>query len=159
MTEVNQLYAQGDVPVLTITLGEQFYALLIEDVVEVASMVELVNVIDSRPEFLGIANRHGTPLPILDLRVLLGQPAKPIDTNTLFVVVQHQGNFYGLVVDNVQQVEYVIASEINKSTGSGNYIRGIISNRQRLIQIVALAPILSPYVRDTAADNWSKVET
>lgn len=159
MNSPGPVNTKGDLPVLTFTLGEQYYALLVDDVIEVASMVELVQVADSRPEVLGIANRHGAALPILDLRILMGQKAKPIDPSTLFIVVKNRDTLFGLVVDEVQQVEYFPAEEMKKSTVSGQYIRGIISNRQRLIQVIAFAPLLSPYMGDVAADDWLKVET
>ncbi|MBZ0287863.1 MAG: chemotaxis protein CheW, partial [Anaerolineae bacterium] len=45
-------------PFLTFSLGTQRYALAIEEVVEVATMVELVQVAGMPPEVIGVANRH-----------------------------------------------------------------------------------------------------
>jgi len=64
----------------------------------------------------------------------------------------------GLVVDDVQQVEYVPAVQIRKSSASGKNIRGIISYKQRLIQLVALAPLIAVYSTSTTTDDMLKVE-
>jgi purine-binding chemotaxis protein CheW len=64
-------------PVLTFTLGDGIYALPIEEVIEVAAMVELIPLADAPPEILGMVNRHGEIMPVLDLRQVFKQPAPP----------------------------------------------------------------------------------
>jgi len=145
-------------PILTFTLGEQYYALPIEDVVEVAAMVELVNLPNAVPGILGIANRHGEVLPVLDLRLVLGGGNAPIDEWTLFVVVGRENRLIGLVVDAVQQVEYIPAAQIYQSAASGKYIRGIISYRQRLIQLIDLLPLMTTYTAGVLTDNLAEVD-
>lgn len=148
----------ANTPVLTFTLGQQVYALPIEDVVEVASMVELIEVSASRPEVLGVANRHGAVLLVVDLRHVMGQPVLPVDVSTLFVVVKYQEHMLGLVVDTVEQVDYLPLAQISKSTASSKYIRGIISYKQSLIQIIALEPLVSVYLPETPTGDWLKVD-
>ena len=46
-------------PLLTFRLGEARYALLIEDVVEVAAMVDMLSLPTERAEILGYINRRG----------------------------------------------------------------------------------------------------
>ena len=146
-------------PILILTLGEQYYALRIEDVVEVAAMVELVSISDVTLEILGMANRHGDVLPILDLRLVMDCSQSAIDEWTLFVVAQSRNQFVGLVVDEVQQVEYVPVTQIHKSSASGKYIHGIISYKKRLIQLVALPALIEAYVSDIATDDMLKVDS
>ena len=146
------------IPILTFALGEQYYALAIEAVVEVAAMVELISTIDERVEVLGIANRHGEVLPVLDLRLVMKSEALPINEWTLFVVAVHDGKSVGLVVDEVQQVEYIPAVQVHESSASGKYIHGIISYKQRLIQLVALSPLITEY-SGAVTDDLLKVES
>ena len=146
------------IPILTFALGEQYYALAIEAVVEVAAMVELISTIDERVEVLGIANRHGEVLPVLDLRLVMKSEALPINEWTLFVVAVHDGKSVGLVVDAVQQVEYIPAVQVHESSASGKYIHGIISYKQRLIQLVALSPLITEY-SGAVTDDLLKVES
>lgn len=146
------------IPILTFALGEQYYALVIDAVVEVAAMVELTTTTDARPEVLGIANRHGEVLPVLDLRVAMKSQASPIDEWTLFIVAVYEGISIGLVVDEVQQVEYIPAAQVHESSASGKYIHGIISYKQRLIQLVALGPLITDYA-GVATDDLLKVKS
>lgn len=125
------------VPILTFIIGEQTYALPIADVVEVVAMVALTPSTDPRPELLGFANRHGHPLPVLDLRPMLGYESKPVDAETLFIVVRQAAHLVGLVVDEVQQVAYIPKAQ--------NSVRGIISYKNRLVQVLALNTLLAAY--------------
>lgn len=139
--------------ILTFTLGPQFYALPIEDVVEVAAMVERVLLPDTRPEILGVVNRRGAILPLLDLRLVFKQPASPVTSATLFIVAQQDTKLVGLVVDEVQQVEYIPATK-NAPT-SGKIIRGIISHKEQLIQIISLPMIVATFLQDELAIEGS----
>ena len=149
----------GMIPILTFLLGEQYYALFIEEVIEVAAMVELVNVTDAPAEILGLANRHGGVLPMVDLRTVMRCPHSPIDEWTLFVVASYANQSIGLVVDEVRQVEYIPVAQVHKSSASGKYIRGIISYRQRLIQLVALDALLAEYSSSVVSDNVLRIDS
>lgn len=139
-------------PVLTFNLGDQVYALLISDVVEVASMIELTLVADTLPEILGVANWHGTVLPMVDLRRVFGQPVNPITASSVFIVGQtERSDKIGLVVDTLNQVEYLDLERLTESHGAGKFIRGIISAKERLIQLVALAPLAATYLSGVVA--------
>ncbi len=127
-------------PVLTLRLGEQLYAVTIDDVVEVASMVELTTLPDKPPHMMGIANRHGAMLPVFDLRQIFEQEAAPVDSYTLFIVAVHHGQMAGLVVDEVHQVEYVDLSE--RQPTAGRYIRDIVSHKGHLVQLISLPHLL-----------------
>lgn len=133
-------------PILTFQLRDQFYGLRIDDVVEVAAMVELIATPTDHPEVLGMANRHSEILPILDLRLLMGLPATPVDDRSLFIVVQVKDQMFGVVVDTINQVEYIPAYELRESTTSSNYIHGIITSKDRLVQVIAVEAILSIYL-------------
>jgi chemotaxis signal transduction protein len=134
----------NDLPVLTFRLGTQHYALPIEDVVEVAVMVELTHVSGVRPEILGMVNRHGVPMLLLDIRPIFGQDAPPVDASTLFVVTVYNGQLAGLVVDEIQQVDYLPAKSLSQNAAA--YIRGVISHRSRLMQVLAIEPLLAAYL-------------
>ncbi|MBC8170695.1 MAG: chemotaxis protein CheW [Anaerolineae bacterium] len=137
-----------ETPLLTFRLDQQQYALLIEDVIEVAAMVEMIRIAGARPELPGMVNRHGKPLQLLDLRVIFEQPTPPMTAATLFIVAQHGRQMAGLIVDEVLQVEYV--ADTGYSAGAAPYIRGIISQTTRLIQVVSLAALLHEYLLDAS---------
>lgn len=154
--------------ILTLRVGEQFYALPINDIAEVAAMVEVVHVAGQPPEVLGIVNRHGVPLILLDLKAVFGGDNRSnIDVNTLFAVAcpdfaAHQGSSYepsshdepaqaqyiGLVADEIQHVEYTAGmSEVSLlAPSTPRYIRGIVNHKSRLIQVIEVSSLMAAYV-------------
>lgn len=138
-------------PFLTFRLGQQSYALPIAQVVEVAAMVELVTVANAPAALLGVANRHGSVLPLLDLRLVFGQPAAPITDSTLFVVAALGTRQVGLIVDEIYQVAYFDAQQLAASPLSEKYVEGILTYRDQLVQIVALPALLASFLPEGAA--------
>ncbi len=130
-------------PLLTFRLGERRYALLIEDVVEVAAMVDLLKIPSERAEVLGYINRRGKVLPLLDLRKVFNQPYHPITSASVFIVVAGGDHHFGLLVDAVEQVNYVDALQLSDSMISSPYLHGIISHQDEMISIIALPALLA----------------
>lgn len=147
------------IPMLTFSLGEQHYAIHIDDVVEVAAMVDVVRVADAPAEIVGAVNRHGQVMVLLDLRrVMASGPVLPIDLDTLFIVARHGARLAGLVVDAVHQVEYVPREKLSKSTGASRYIRGIISYESRIVQILEPGPLLEDFLAEIVLDDGLEVD-
>jgi purine-binding chemotaxis protein CheW len=134
-----------EVPALLFMLGAQEYAVLIEDVTEVTALVEIVTVPDTRPEILGVINRHGAVLWMVDLRRVFNQPAKELDISTLFIVAQRGETQLGLVVDEVRQVDYLDLSQLQSAPATSDTILGIITHGERLLQLISLSPLLMQY--------------
>lgn len=130
-------------PLLTFRLGEARYALLIEDVVEVAAMVERLSLPTQRTELLGYINRRGSILPLVDLRIVFNQPCTPITSASVFIVVAGGDQHFGLVVDGVEQVEYVDALQMSDTLASNPYLHGIVSHQQDMISIIALPALMT----------------
>jgi purine-binding chemotaxis protein CheW len=129
-------------PLLTFRLGEGRYALLIEDVVEVAAMVDMLSLPTERTEILGYINRRGSILPLVDLRRVFKQPSAPINSATVFIVAAGGNKQFGLVVDAVEQVEYVDALQMSDTLASSPYLHGIISHQNDMISIIALPSLM-----------------
>jgi purine-binding chemotaxis protein CheW len=131
--------------VLTFRLGAQRYGLLIEDVVEVAAMVETTPLPGSNPALIGLVNRRGSMLPLLDLRVLFEQPTISISANSVFIVAAGGEQYMGLVVDEVQQVEYVDPLQFNMVAASTQYVHGVVTHQSQLIPILSLPQVLAVF--------------
>ncbi len=130
-------------PLLTFRLGEGRYALLIEDVVEVAAMVDMLSLPTERAEILGYINRRGSILPLVDLRLVFKQPTAPITSATVFIVAAGGDKQFGLVVDAVEQVEYVDALQLSDTLASSPYLHGIITHQNDMISIIALPSLMA----------------
>jgi len=134
--------ADNQVAVLAFRLDDQYYGLSIAHVLEVAAMIALTQLPDSAPAVLGAANRRGAVLPMLDLRVAFGLPTAPVHAETLFIVADAGQQKIGLVVDEILQVKYMHGQSFVTAQGSGSFVSHLISDDDRVFQIIALQSIL-----------------
>lgn len=130
------------IPILTFTVAERTYALPVADVLEVAAMVELLPMAQSLPEIMGLVNRHGSIIPLLDMRVILGQPSSIIHIRTFFIVVQMDGIITGLVVDHIEQVKYIPEDAFQAVPGNV-LVQTIVNDAGVIVQMVSLTPLLT----------------
>jgi purine-binding chemotaxis protein CheW len=149
--------APDRIALLVFRLGEAQYALPVDQVMEVAAMVAVVRVPDAPPALVGMLNRHGDALPLLDVRHVFGLPPLPVSATTLFIVVQAGARRAGLLVDEVQQVQYVAAAALQPVRGAGRLIYAMLGTATGLIQLLALEPLLLTYLPETPPDSGQAV--
>lgn len=130
------------VPILAFEVRQRRYALRIEDVVEVAAMVEIVPLPDAPAGVLGVVNRHGEMLPLLDLRHVFHEDAAPVDDSTYFIVVESAGQRAGLVVDAVDVVKYVPADAF-QPVPDNRFVRAIVQHENDLLQVLDVQPLFT----------------
>jgi chemotaxis-related protein WspB len=140
-------YDDDRLPLLVFRLGDQHYALPVAQVIEVAAMVDLITLPETTPEVLGLANRHGDALPILDLRRIFEQPPQPITTTCLFIVARAMSSqMVGLVVDEVAQVSYIERSNLRAARGTGRYIKQVASGDHHILQVIDLQIVIDVHL-------------
>jgi purine-binding chemotaxis protein CheW len=133
------------IPVLTFQLGSETFAVSIDDVLEVAAMVQLTPLPEAPPEVLGVVNRHGEVMTIVDLRRVLGQAdPMPITIQSLFIVFQVNGKRLGGVVDAVLGVSYIDPAAA-KITPSATWIRGIMKQDDDLFKVFVAEKLIDTY--------------
>lgn len=129
-------------PALICRVGDAQYAIPVADIVEVAAMVRLTHLPETPPEILGITNRHGEVMPILDLRRCLNHPAPPPDLNSLFVVVRGPAYLAGLVVDDILEVSSLPTAALQPPAQSGPYVSGMAIINQQPLLVLDVAALL-----------------
>ena len=89
---------------LAFSLGDECYAVSIDNVLEMTQYTTPTPVASTEVYFLGIMHLREYILPIIDLRVFfnIGQPK--YDQFTVVVILKIQGQFLGIVVDSVLDV-------------------------------------------------------
>jgi chemotaxis signal transduction protein len=142
--------AEASFPVLTFRVADQRCALPVADVLEVMAMVELTPLPDAPPALMGLANRHGEILPMLDMRRVFGHVPLTVTLSTLFIVAQQAERRVGLVVDEVYRVHYLHENRVQPAQG-GRYITRVASDGEHMWQILALQPLLSAYLDNSTA--------
>ncbi|MFQ3646021.1 MAG: chemotaxis protein CheW [Anaerolineae bacterium] len=130
------------VPILAFEVRQRRYALMIADVVEVAAMVEIVPLPDAAPGVLGVVNRHGEMLPLLDLRLVFYGEAAPVDASTYFIVVEKPGQRAGLVVDAVDVVKYVPSTAF-QPVPENRFVRAMVQHEDDLLQVLDVQPLFA----------------
>ncbi len=145
------------VSVVTCVVGGQHYAIPVSDILEVAALVQVIPLPDAPPEVLGVVNRHGELIPLLDLRLCLGhEQAPPLDLSTLFVVVQGAGYTAGLIVDDVQTVVAIPAEALTLPARSGPYVQGMAAIQQTPLLVLNVAALLRRFApSDLAVERGS----
>lgn len=135
-------------PLLAFRVCGLAYALLIADVVEVAAMVEIIPLPDAPPGVLGLINRHGELLPLLDLRQALHHRSVPVDANTFFIVVQQHDQRMGLVVDDIDVVKYVPSGAF-QPVPENRYVQAVVQHENQVLQVLDVQPLFAQVLKRT----------
>lgn len=116
------------------------YALSSKYIIEIIEMLPLTKVPFIPKYIKGIINLRSTIIPVMDARMRFD--LEPIEYNerTCVIIIEHQGNTIGLIVDAVNEVINISENQIMKTTSSKNgvaqnFISGIseINNEVQLI--------------------------
>lgn len=101
------------------------------------------------PHFVeGVIDVRGALVPVVDLRRRFEVPHATVDAATRIVVVEHDGERLGLVVDSVSEVmripETAVAAAPSYVRGiAAEFIRGIVRHEGRLVVLLDVERILS----------------
>ena len=121
--EVDDLYGKY----LTFTLGEEDYGISIGFVKEIIG-IQKITPVPKIPEYIkGIINLRGLVIPVMDVRLRLGQSFREYDDRSCIIVVETKGHLVGLIVDSVSEVLTVDDKDISEIPDglTQNYIMGI----------------------------------
>jgi len=96
----------------------------------------------------GVSNLRGAIIPIINLRILFGFAAKPVDDETRTIVVNVGEKTMGCTVDSVSQVLRVEKNSIGEApetiTADGRgYISGFVKVQDRLVIVLDVDALLS----------------
>lgn len=128
-------------------LADEEYGVRIDDIKEIIRTGDITQIPDS-PEFIaGVINVRGNIIPVLDLSEMFflaeGEESKHI------IVTEQGENTFGLMVDEVTEVLRVGAGEIKpapkviKSKVHGDYLKGVVPVKDRLVTLLDFKKMLS----------------
>jgi chemotaxis signal transduction protein len=129
---------------LVFRVGAHDYVLPLAQVVEVVGLVTVTPLLHAKDGVVGMVNRHGTPVPLLDLRRILNAPLGPLDLDTLWILTHHtllsgDQTPIGLIIDEVEGVLYF-------TPPPNGVVHGMIGIDQRLLQWLDLAHLYRHYL-------------
>lgn len=137
---------------LTLTLGDELYALPIEHIREIIEFGGLTE-IPMMPAFLrGVINLRGAVVPVVDLSVRFGRQRTEIGRRTCIVIVEveqeGEAQLLGIIVDAVNEVLAVEANQVETRPAFGakiraDFIAGILSQNEQFLIVLDIRQVLS----------------
>ncbi|WP_068306061.1 chemotaxis protein CheW [Pararhodobacter sp. CCB-MM2] len=119
--------------VVTFGIGKAFFALPVDPVVEILEARETAPLPRAPRHLLGLIDRRGASVPVVDMRALLGQPerADGLDTRIIVIAFVAEGQperLVGLRVDQVLDV-----GTIQQDVEMPGADAGILRWRERMV--------------------------
>lgn len=138
---------------LTAVVGHEAFGIAVLRVREIIRLQKITAVLQM-PEFVkGVINLRGRVIPIIDLRIKFGLPAE-IGERTCIVVVQvgrpgEPAVAMGLIVDSVEEVVNLVATEIEPTPDFGvcidtAYILGMAKIQGKVKTLLDIDRVVAP---------------
>jgi purine-binding chemotaxis protein CheW len=133
---------------LTFFLAAEEYGIAILKVHEIIGMMAITGV-PRTPEYVrGVINLRGKVIPIVDLRLKFGMPAKDQTAETCIIVVTVQGVEVGIVVDRVSEVLNIVGQDIEHAPSFGaevdtDFILGIGKSQGKVRLLLDIDRVLT----------------
>ncbi len=133
---------------VTFFLENEKYGVPVSQVMEVLRYTEITPVPGAPEAVMGIINLRGNVVTVLDTRRKFGLPRKEPDDSTRIVVTTIDGQIIGILVDNVSDVMWLRASEMEATPStrgdeSAKFIQGVASRDGELLILVDLLKLFA----------------
>ncbi|CDF82165.1 chemotaxis protein CheW [Pseudomonas sp. QL9] len=137
---------------LTLSLGDELFALPIEHIREIIEFGGLTRIPLMPPFLRGVINLRGAVVPVIDLAVRFGREHTVIARRTCIVIVEvalGDGlQLLGVIVDAVNEVLAVDADQLEARPAFGariraDFISGILKQNDQFIVVLNIPQVLS----------------
>lgn len=136
-----------DLEVLTFRLADEIYGLDISWMREISKLRPITEVPQVPPFLPGIVTLRGTVIPIIDLRRRLLLPAADASGYTRILIVEHQEEPFGLIVDQVLKVVRMVEQQIESAPLPGgidsDFLAGVARVEEELIVLLNLPTVVT----------------
>lgn len=137
---------EGILQVIGFIVGNEEYAVPILNVIEIVKPIEFTRVPGAPNYVLGVFNLRGNVFPLINLRSKFGIPAIKQDKDTRYLVVRHEEQIAGFVIDKLTEAIRVRISDIDPIpqtlSEKENLIYGVGKQENRLITILKIQTLL-----------------
>ena len=100
---------------VSIVIDGQLFGIPVLIVHDVLGPQRITRIPLAPPEVAGSLNLRGRIVTAIDVRLCLGLEKRPADMRGMSVVVEHGGEFYSLIVDNVGEVLTLPAASMERN--------------------------------------------
>jgi purine-binding chemotaxis protein CheW len=149
---MEQEFATIDTQFVTLGIDREVFAVPVETVLEILDMRELFRVPDAPAHLAGLIDVRGRSVPVIDLRVKLGLPAKAITEGTRIMVLEipiaGRQLVLGLVADRVYEVASLDGGRLEPPPDIGTkwrseYIRGVGRRGEHFVVVFDLGRLFA----------------
>jgi purine-binding chemotaxis protein CheW len=126
-------------------IEREHYAIRIQEIHEIIKIQDITQIPNVKLYVKGVINLRGKIVPVISLRNLFQLEEKEYSKHTRIVVVHHQEDTVGIIVDNVNKVTTFsdIQPPPDRTGGiDGNFFVGIGLNDNGLVGILKLDEVL-----------------
>ncbi len=147
---------------VTFRLGDERYGLPINDIVEIQKSVITTPVPRTSAFVRGIGNVRGRVMAVIDLATRLRMPSSPPTRATRLLIVNHEDELFGMVVDEVHEVISLPPEDLEDAPGGigttrADFIRALGRHRRNIIIILNLSTVLDR--RDFVQSSFRTLST
>ena len=149
--------AVEDLQAVVFMLNKAYYGVPILQDQEIVKMTEITE-IPNTPDFVqGIVNLRGKIIPIIDMRKRFGLPEEEVNENWKILILKSDDVLFGVMVDQISEVEKVPATLIEKPPKivagvNGKFINAIAKMENRLLILLDIGKILSDEEKEILQD-------
>jgi purine-binding chemotaxis protein CheW len=144
--------ANGTSQYLTFVCAGEEYGVEILCVQEIKGWENVTRVPYTPNYLLGVMNLRGVIVPVIDLRLRFGLPARAMDSSTVVIVVRVQSGrgekTAGIVVDAVSEVYSVLPADIKPAPAlgasvDGACVRGLATVDEKMVMLLDIDRLVS----------------
>ncbi|WP_042357687.1 chemotaxis protein CheW [Bacillus rubiinfantis] len=140
---------EEDQQFVTFKLGKEEYGIEIERTKDILSVPAMTKVVNESERLLGMINLRGNMLPVFDLRKCFNMPVQQQTKRSRIIVVEHESQDVGFLVDEVTEVlktnNHLIEKPADDSYyNHSNLLKGISKINERVVLILKIEEVLTP---------------
>jgi purine-binding chemotaxis protein CheW len=139
---------QDEIELLTFTLGEERYAVEINDIAEIISAQTATRIPNADAGIVGVISVRGSIVTLVDVRTRLKQPPRDPSKDSRIIVVRHGAGLIGFEVDRVLRPQKIERAAIDPqpvvhADEESECIRGVIRGPNALTIVLDLSKLLA----------------
>ncbi|PAF46169.1 chemotaxis protein CheW [Helicobacter sp. 12S02634-8] len=132
--------------VIGFIVGNEEFAVPILNVIEIVKPIEHTRVPGTPSYVLGVFNLRGNVFPLINLRAKFGIPPAKQDKDTRYLVVRHNDQIAGFVIDKLTEAIRIKQSDIDPVPETlaeqNNLMQGVGKREDRLVTILKIDALL-----------------
>ena len=136
---------EGAFEIFVCRARKERYGLRIEQIEEVLPMCSLQEYPEGPPWFSGLLNLRGEMIPVVDISGRIDKHRRPAKVSDFIIIVHIEGKRFGLVVQEVFQVETVNSAKVQppmQDVPEALYVHGIVQTNLSVVFLLSLSSLL-----------------